>query len=64
MLANPHLLIGAAFFALVALSLFVIHAFARIEALERKIRHLHRKQDEERRVREDWRSPKVKKVVR
>ncbi len=63
-MSSPFIFIAAEFFALVALSLFVVHAFARIEALERKIRHLHRKQDEERRVREDWRSPKVKKVAR
>ena len=64
MLSSPFLFVALEFFALVALALCVMHAFARIEALERKIRHLHRKQDEERRVREDWRSPKVKKVVR
>ena len=52
-------------FVLVALCVLLMHAFARIEALERKIiRHLHRKQDEERRVREDYRSPKVRKVAR
>ena len=36
----------------------------RVHNLERRLRHLHRKQDEERRLREDWRSPKVKKVAR
>ena len=63
-MSSTYLLIAAAFFVLAVLCAFVVHAFARIEAVERKIRHLHRKQDEERRVREDWRSPKVKKVAR
>ena len=62
--SSVYALMACGFFALVVLALFVVHAFARIEALERKIRHLHIKQDEERRVREDWRSPKVRKVAR
>ena len=64
MTGSVFLLAAAAAIMWGGLAAVLFGTITRVHKLERRIRHLHLKQDEERRVREDWRSPKVKKVAR
>lgn len=52
---------GLMWFGLAAM---LFGTITRVYKLERRLRHLHRKHDEERRVRTDWQSPRVRKVAR